>query len=304
MNSHPQKMREQLTLFFDNRLNPADRQAFETHLSTCIECRDRLVSMQMLRADLKTLSTPEPGPAFYNKVMAEAYARRESHVFLRWPILSLSGVAGLAMIGLVLLSTREKEQTSRVSQSEMASVDSLKDQLATAKSVPVGAPQRKAVAQELASRRAEPMTPELKKSAGITPGDITSLASESPPQAKLQSQAANAFESMSDRGMSSPALPTVHENDFDLIGPAAQRRIRHKALPRYPAGIAPGASGSIRMYIRVNSEGIVNPEIRLIRTSGYNVLDQAALDAAKQWIFSPVSGDTWGVLTFNFTLNN
>lgn len=79
--------------------------------------------------------------------------------------------------------------------------------------------------------------------------------------------------------------------------------------PKYP-GIATsrGWEGTVRLLVRVSIEGY-SEEVTVQRSSGYDVLDEAAIEAVEKWKFipakrgdAPVSSSV--VVPINFVLNN
>ena len=56
--------KEDLVSYLYDDLDAAARAAFERHLRDCVECRNELASMRMVRADLLQWSPPEPDFAF------------------------------------------------------------------------------------------------------------------------------------------------------------------------------------------------------------------------------------------------
>lgn len=79
-----------------------------------------------------------------------------------------------------------------------------------------------------------------------------------------------------------------------------------KIAPQYPAmARAVRAAGPVQIQVMISEEGQV---IEAAALNGHPLLRQAALDAARQWLFRPtllsnVPVKVQGVLTFNFTLN-
>lgn len=79
--------------------------------------------------------------------------------------------------------------------------------------------------------------------------------------------------------------------------------------PKYP-GIATsrGWEGTVRLLVRVSIEGY-SEEVTVQRSSGYDVLDEAAIEAVEKWKFIPAKrGDTpvssSVIVPINFILNN
>ncbi|MFH1349554.1 MAG: energy transducer TonB, partial [Pseudomonadota bacterium] len=57
--------------------------------------------------------------------------------------------------------------------------------------------------------------------------------------------------------------------------------------PQYPAlARRRGLEGTVVLEVLVSREGKVN-DLRLFRSSGYTLLDQAAIGSVKNWLFEP-----------------
>jgi protein TonB len=78
-----------------------------------------------------------------------------------------------------------------------------------------------------------------------------------------------------------------------------------KVAPEYPAEAkAAGVSGKVAVQVTISEEGQV---IAAIAVSGPELLREAAVQAAREWVFKPTRADNapvkvQGILTFNFTL--
>jgi periplasmic protein TonB len=79
--------------------------------------------------------------------------------------------------------------------------------------------------------------------------------------------------------------------------------------PKYP-GIATsrGWEGIVRLLVRVSAEGL-SEEVTVQHSSGYDVLDESAIEAVEKWKFIPAKrGDTQVpssvIVPINFVLNN
>lgn len=91
-----------------------------------------------------------------------------------------------------------------------------------------------------------------------------------------------------------------------IEGPLSNRTVSCRVIPDYPAWAEEqGIMGAVRIYFMVTQEGLVRSTVRVERTSGYPELDRLAIDALRQWRFSPIASDNnqqWGVITFTFSL--
>jgi protein TonB len=71
----------------------------------------------------------------------------------------------------------------------------------------------------------------------------------------------------------------------------AAPRLRVDRLPTYPATLrAKGAEGEVRVRVRVGAEGAV-AGVEVAVSSGSEALDEAALEAARAWLFDPATED-------------
>jgi protein TonB len=79
--------------------------------------------------------------------------------------------------------------------------------------------------------------------------------------------------------------------------------------PKYPgSATSRGWEGTVRLLVKVTPEGD-SEEVTVQRSSGYDVLDEAAIEAVEKWKFIPAKrGDTAVsssvVVPINFVLNN
>jgi protein TonB len=92
---------------------------------------------------------------------------------------------------------------------------------------------------------------------------------------------------------------------ISVSGGVLQGNAIRKPQPPYPAiAKAARASGAVQVQVTISEEGkVIDAQV----ISGHPLLRDAALQAAKQWLFKPteLSGvpvKVQGVLTFNFTL--
>jgi protein TonB len=119
------------------------------------------------------------------------------------------------------------------------------------------------------------------------------------------------------------------ENNTPVPSPAAERPARsepqggreapvtpasfnagylHNPRPAYPASARQqGWEGTVRLRVRVTEDGRAR-QVDIHQSSGYDLLDDAALDAVRQWRFTPAQrGDTpvasWVIVPIAFHLN-
>lgn len=103
-----------------------------------------------------------------------------------------------------------------------------------------------------------------------------------------------------------PEAKPISEKPYKVSIGVLQGAAIRKIAPAYPAmGKAVRAQGPVQIQVTISEEGQV---IEAAVLNGHPLLRQAALDAARQWLFRPtllsnVPVKVQGVLTFNFTLN-
>jgi protein TonB len=100
-----------------------------------------------------------------------------------------------------------------------------------------------------------------------------------------------------------------HLAGASLIGPVADRRLVSYTTPAYPDWAKrEGVEGSVSIRFIVLPDGRVKPNILVEKTSGFEDFDRNAKDALLGWRFEPLEkgahGDQWGVITFNYRLND
>jgi len=101
-----------------------------------------------------------------------------------------------------------------------------------------------------------------------------------------------------------PVASKAPVSPMQLEGEVANRPIVKKVTPKYPKRARKmGWEGTVVLDFLVDANGNVY-DIRVVRSSGYPDLDQAAINALKQWKFAPKPGKNAekGRLTVRFTL--
>ncbi len=90
-------------------------------------------------------------------------------------------------------------------------------------------------------------------------------------------------------------------------GQISRRKIVSSPMPDYPdwAEIR-GIEGIVSLLITVLSNGDVKEKIMVDKTSGYSVIDQAAIQAVKKWRFGSLDKkeEEQGIVTFVFRLGS
>ncbi|MFA6028734.1 MAG: TonB family protein [Elusimicrobiota bacterium] len=93
---------------------------------------------------------------------------------------------------------------------------------------------------------------------------------------------------------------------WSLEGPVGNRRLAHREVPACPDWVSErGLDLVVQIRFQVLEDGTVQRAMAVRRTSGFPELDRVALDALGRWRFEAVRGsapDTWGVVTFHFTM--
>src|SRR5262245_39758131 len=90
-----------------------------------------------------------------------------------------------------------------------------------------------------------------------------------------------------------------------VSGGVLQGKALKKVSPPYPPiARAARAAGKVEVQVTISEQGEV---IEAVVVSGHPLLRDAAVNAAKQWVFMPTELDevpvkVQGILTFNFTL--
>ena len=129
------------------------------------------------------------------------------------------------------------------------------------------------------SKRIEPsFLPKREQASPPTQGNGF-LSEESPAPSVLQEFPAPARASLGGGAQEQPPLPVrVHE---------ATPLYRRNPVPEYPLTARKrGYQGTVVLEVLVNRDGKVK-ELILSTSSGYSVLDQAALTGVKTWLFDP-----------------
>ena len=92
----------------------------------------------------------------------------------------------------------------------------------------------------------------------------------------------------------------------EIEGPLADRKVKAYSVPTFPEWARSQGILEAEVAIRfnVNAEGLVLPDMRVERTSGYGRLDKLSMESLKSWRFAPApgAGVQWGVITFRFVL--
>jgi periplasmic protein TonB len=140
-----------------------------------------------------------------------------------------------------------------------------------------------------APRTGQPPTDERRDEPKDDPNDAESLTAPPPPPAARG--AAAPLSSPSSRRGSAPvdslaATPSVALMAIgldDATPPAPTRN----PLPSYPPDAAArGVQGRVMLRIHITAEGRV-ASIEVVTSAGHAMLDKAAVDAVRQWIFTP-----------------
>jgi len=102
--------------------------------------------------------------------------------------------------------------------------------------------------------------------------------------------------------------PEKPEIPLKMESPIPGRDVIKSVLPEYPKWARQrGVEASVLLKFTVTHRGKVKENIFVVKTSGYTQLDELAIDALLQWVFSPLPpGDTkeeGGNISFRFSVN-
>jgi periplasmic protein TonB len=130
---------------------------------------------------------------------------------------------------------------------------------------------------EKPSRRIDPSVPPQQEQANPSTDGRGSIAEETPASGAPQESLSSIQASLGGGGRELPPI-RVHE---------AAPLYRLNPFPEYPLiARKRGYQGTVVLEVLVNREGKVK-ELTLSASSGYSVLDQAALASVKTWLFEP-----------------
>lgn len=103
-----------------------------------------------------------------------------------------------------------------------------------------------------------------------------------------------------------PERAAANHRGRDASTVIQQAVIRHQVPPVYPPrALERGQQGRVMLHAKLGASG--EPKtIRIAQSSGYRLLDRAALAAVEQWKFEPVSGSSrhggWVSVPVNFVI--
>jgi protein TonB len=104
-----------------------------------------------------------------------------------------------------------------------------------------------------------------------------------------------------------PSFGKSEGESFQISGPISSRHVLRRIYPEYPKSAQMmGISGEVVIKFWVSPDGIIEKTV-VEKTSGSSVLDGAAQEAIKKWLFAPLGkGEDsiiqWGMLTVKFQL--
>lgn len=108
----------------------------------------------------------------------------------------------------------------------------------------------------------------------------------------------------------SPAARSQELDASEIINLDEQPQIIKKVPPKYPeSAIKARVQGAVYVRALINQAGRVEKTVVLKRVDGSPELEESALEAVQQWIFTPakVNGQptsTWVVIPFKFQLRD
>jgi len=104
-----------------------------------------------------------------------------------------------------------------------------------------------------------------------------------------------------------PSFGKSDGRSFQISGPISRRHVIRRLYPEYPMEAKQrGISGEVTIKFWVLPDGIIEKMI-VEKTSGSEILDKAAQDAIKKWLFAPLGREgerinQWGLLKVKFEL--
>ena len=165
----------------------------------------------------------------------------------------------------------------------------------------------------VAELRQQPATPAVALAPTVpsTPADTTPAAAQpSPPTPTAQNSSDSAGPTAAQESSAAAAPPqrdaTAAESKPTKM---AQPDYAHSPPPPYPRAMREqGISGEVWLQVRVQADGYPST-IMLVRSSGYALLDEAALQAVRHWRFHPArKGDqalaSWVKFPVRFALES
>jgi protein TonB len=176
----------------------------------------------------------------------------------------------------------------------------------------IAAPSQKAAPPAAQPKPEEPKKPPVKKPAKLKkpvvrkqmelPKPLAMAEEMLPAPSKLESASASATPAANVGGKTTADVAPFTEANFNA-------NYGSNPKPKYP-GIATsrGWEGTVHLHVKVSAEGD-SEEVTVQRSSGYDALDEAAIEAVEKWKFipakrgeTPVSSSV--VVPINFVLNN
>jgi protein TonB len=106
-----------------------------------------------------------------------------------------------------------------------------------------------------------------------------------------------------------PGLDTPGPIDVAPVASDATVKKRYAPVPPYPlAALRAGIQGEVLVRIRIDRDG-VPAEIRIEHSSGNALLDRAALDGVRRWLFEPalrngVPVEVWATVPVRFSIQH
>ncbi len=94
-----------------------------------------------------------------------------------------------------------------------------------------------------------------------------------------------------------------------LSGLVADRGVLEHTMPTYPAwAMSQAVEATVTLSLRVRPDGLVNQNVQIQKTAGFEDFDRKAIEAIRQWRFESLTGhdarEQWGTITFRYRLND
>ncbi|MEO0115888.1 MAG: TonB family protein [candidate division WOR-3 bacterium] len=306
-------IKSKLELFVDNELNEPERKLVEEHLKECPACQHEVeVIMQLHR--LVEENVPQPRTDFVKKLSNQVWLKlrkreqTQGKTRLFWlprlvPI--FAGAVTLILVGII--SIKFFTTTSRIEKKEISPPPSVVDMLPDKTEAPKTVPTQP---KELSSGKTESKRgrAELRKKQIVTVP--TPKAGGSYVEAEIIKEHSDLDSAKKESGV----IQESSEISTKSATPTAQafpvessRRLQPVELvqPEYPESVKQkNLSGKVIVEALVDTNGLI-VNARVLKSSGYEILDSAALKSALKSRFEPAcqSGKkvrVWVKIPFQF----
>lgn len=213
----------------------------------------------------------------------------------------------LHVLGFMLMGNSDSAPVKDITPPQVIEVSWINDQSTRPISQPAAKPQVQP--QKPQPKAAQPARPvqknQLIHQQQQAPSASETIAPETQPQPQPQPQQSTP---VSTNNTASAATNVQAQDDSEPLSlPHLNAEYLDNPPPRYPAQSKQhGEQGRVLLRVFVNAEGLVE-QLTLRKSSGYERLDEAALDSVKQWRFAPAKRgqqavSAWVVVPVSFSL--